>query len=103
MTTVLDPEEIIQLILGHCALKNGPENAGKAVLDEKLYKVEKLAYKVQYDKTLATDLVFGFEVKKLDEETNLLRITEEDGDTFGFYRLASELRELFDKVHEHLE
>lgn len=101
--TVLEPEEAIQLILGHCMMKNGPENAGKAILSESLYKVESVLYKIQYDKSLTTDLTFGFDIKKVDEETNSLHFILGDGDSFGFYRLVGEIRELFDKVHEELE
>lgn len=100
ITTFLEPEEAIQLILGFCFGRK--DELEKPSFHEEKFKVRSIRHNVSYGKGLTTHFLFGFEIKELQDERNSVQFQFEDGDSLGFFKFLEEIRELFDKVHSQV-
>lgn len=99
--TILDPEDIVKLVLGHFLKANDPKELEAVSLSEKEYKVKGLNYKVSYDEYFSSNVEVGFKVEKVDEDTNAVVFNRLSGDSIAFFKVLKEIRDLFFLAHQH--
>lgn len=101
ITTILDADDIVKLIVGHFVKNNDPKELETASLSAKEFKMKGLRYKVAYDEFFTSSVEVGFKVEKIDEDTNAVTFNRLSGDSIGFFKVLKDIRNLFYLAHQH--